>query len=102
MEPPMNAMSTDRLTPELSKILGWLWVLEGLGPKLLAVNPEELNLVERTGLWVRSPAWTLKALGVTEVLGGLWLLTGVAPRGAAAMATVVGGRDGVGADRGDI
>lgn len=68
-------------------LLGLVWVLSGLVPKLLAVAPAEVDLVARSGLWLGSPALTLGALGAAEVAAGLWLLSGVAERWALALTT---------------
>ncbi len=57
-----------------------VWVLEGLVPKLLVVKPEELDLVDRSGMVIVSPAFTLAFLGVCQIAGGLWLASGAAER----------------------
>lgn len=69
--------------------LGLVWILEGLGPKILDVSPNEIDLVRRSGLFVGAPEQTIAALGVLEILAGVWLLTGIAERWAAATVTVV-------------
>jgi hypothetical protein len=88
-----------QLAPEISVRL-WLvkvfaracaaavWFLEGLIPKCLAIRPDEVNLVTRSGLFVHSPRATLLALGVAEMLAGLWLLTGRAERTSIGLATL--------------
>lgn len=68
-------------------LLGLVWVLEGLVPKLLAVSPGELELVRRSGLFWPTPEMTLGLLGAAEVLAGLWLISGRSERWSAAMAT---------------
>lgn len=68
--------------------LGLVWCLEGLLPKILFPSPGELALVDRSSLWIASPAATLAGLGVCEVLAGVWLLSGVFERAAALTTTV--------------
>jgi uncharacterized membrane protein YphA (DoxX/SURF4 family) len=70
-------------------LLGLVWVLEGLVPKLLFVSPGELDLVRRTGLFWPTPAATLGALGAAEVLAGLWLISGVAERRTVVLLSLV-------------
>jgi uncharacterized membrane protein YphA (DoxX/SURF4 family) len=70
-------------------LLGLVWVLEGLVPKLLAVSPGELELVRRSGLFWPTPAMTLGLLGAVEVLAGLWLIAGRAERWSVGIASLV-------------
>ena len=67
--------------------LGLVWIYEGLVPKLLFVRPDQLELVERSGLFFGTPAVFLQLLGVAQVGCGLWLLTGIAERLAVFLAT---------------
>ena len=67
--------------------LGVVWIYEGLVPKLLFVRPDQIDLVERSGLYFGTPAFFLQLLGVGQVVCGLWLLTGFAERLAVFIAT---------------
>lgn len=67
--------------------LGLVWLYEGLVPKLLFVRPDQIDLVERSGLYFATPELFLKLLGVAQVTCGLWLLAGFAERLAVFIAT---------------
>ncbi len=70
--------------------LGFVWIYEGLVPKILYVNvlPVQSALIASAGLWVYSPRATLIALGLAQLSLGLVLLTGWRARAMAALATV--------------
>ena len=67
--------------------LGVVWLYEGLVPKLLFVRSDQLDLVERSGLYFGTPESFLQLLGVGQVICGLWLLAGFAERLAVFVAT---------------
>ena len=67
--------------------LGVVWLYEGLVPKLLFVRQDQIDLVERSGLFVGTPEFFLQLLGVGQVVCGLWLLAGFAERLAVFIAT---------------
>ena len=67
--------------------LGLVWVYEGLVPKLLFVRPDQIDLVERSGLYFATPEFFLQLLGAAQVGCGLWLLAGFAERLAVFIAT---------------
>ncbi len=67
--------------------LGVVWLYEGLVPKLLFVRQDQIELVERSGLFIGTPEFFLQLLGVGQVVCGLWLLTGFAERIAVFIAT---------------
>jgi uncharacterized membrane protein YphA (DoxX/SURF4 family) len=68
--------------------LGVVWLYEGLVPKILFLRTDELNLVERSGIWWGSATLTLQVLGVLQIVFGLWLIVGWKERLAVAMATL--------------
>ena len=70
--------------------LGLVWLNEGLVPKVLfpQLHPEQTALVERVGIWWRSPLATLFWLGVAQALFGVVLLIGLAERAAVLAATL--------------
>jgi uncharacterized membrane protein YphA (DoxX/SURF4 family) len=67
--------------------LGFVWIYEGLVPKLLFVRADELALVQKSGLVWRSPEWTLLVMGIAQIAVGLWLIVGWAERSAVLVAT---------------
>jgi uncharacterized membrane protein YphA (DoxX/SURF4 family) len=67
--------------------LGLVWLYEGLVPKLLFVRQDQIDLVERSGLFIGTPEFFLQLLGVGQVVCGLWLLAGLAERLAVSIAT---------------
>jgi uncharacterized membrane protein YphA (DoxX/SURF4 family) len=68
--------------------LGTVWFYEGLVPKLLFVRQDELELVEKSGLWWGTPLLTLQLLGASQILFGLWVLAGWKERFSVSLATV--------------
>ena len=67
--------------------LGLVWFYEGLVPKVLFLRADELDLVQRSGLVWRSPAWTLLTLGIAQMLVGIWLMSGRGERVAIFIST---------------
>ena len=67
--------------------LGAVWIYEGLVPKLLFVRQDQIDLVDRSGLFFGTPEFFLQVLGVGQVVCGLWLLAGFAERLAVLIAT---------------
>jgi uncharacterized membrane protein YphA (DoxX/SURF4 family) len=67
--------------------LGVVWLYEGLVPKLLFVRQDQIDLVERSGLFIGTPEFFLQLLGVGQVVCGLWLVAGFAERLAVFIAT---------------
>jgi uncharacterized membrane protein YphA (DoxX/SURF4 family) len=68
--------------------LGLVWLYEGLVPKLLFARPDQIDLVERSGLYFATPEVFLQLLGAAQVVCGLWLLAGFAERLAVFVATI--------------
>lgn len=68
--------------------LGLVWLYEGLVPKLLFLRADELDLVQRSGVFWRTPEWTLQVLGILQIAFGVWLIVGWAERLAVALATM--------------
>lgn len=67
--------------------LGFVWLYEGLVPKLLFVRSDQIDLVRRSGLYFGTPEFFLQLLGVAQVACALWLLAGFAERLAVFIAT---------------
>ena len=70
--------------------LGLVWLYEGLVPKILFLHshPEQIALVQRSGLFWHTAEITLILLGIAQALGGLVLIIGWAERLAVMTATV--------------
>lgn len=83
-----RAVPAERIKFVARSALGLIWLYLGLFPKLLRQVPEEVAIVERTGLFVVSPAWTIAAIGVLEIVCGIWLLTGWQERTAVLFVSV--------------
>src|SRR5947209_4690023 len=67
--------------------LGLVWLYEGLVPKILVVRADQLDLVQRSGIWWATPAVTLQVMGWVQMAVGLWLIAGWRERMAVAIAT---------------
>jgi hypothetical protein len=67
--------------------LGLVWFYEGLVPKILFLRADELDLVKRSGVFWRTPEWTLQVLGIAQIALGIWLIIGWAERLAVAATT---------------
>ena len=80
--------TTDRVRVTCRLALGAVWLYEGLVPKLLFVRPDQLDLVQRSGLYFGTPQQFLQLLGLAQVIFALWLLAGVAERLAVGIGTL--------------
>jgi uncharacterized membrane protein YphA (DoxX/SURF4 family) len=82
--PPQHAAAASvEKTARLA--LAFIWLYEGLVPKILFVTQHELDLVARSHLYWPTPRAMLWFVGLSEVAGGLWLLSGRGTRTAAAL-----------------
>jgi len=68
--------------------LGAVWFYEGLVPKLLFIRPDQVDLVQRSGLYFGTPERFLQSLGIAQVAFALWLLAGVGERLAVSIGTI--------------
>jgi hypothetical protein len=68
--------------------LGFVWVWEGLVPKVLYPSALQIEMVRRSGWWLGSPEATLFWLGVAMIPAGLAIMSGIKERAAVLMATV--------------
>ncbi len=71
--------------------LGFVWLYEGLVPKVLFVRPDQLELVERSQLYFGTPQMFLQLLGFAQAAFAVWLLAGYAERVAVVIATAAMG-----------
>lgn len=68
--------------------LGFIWIYQGLVPKLLGASPLEHEIVERSGLYLRTPELTMGLIGIFEIALGLWLVSGCRERWASLVTSV--------------
>jgi hypothetical protein len=68
--------------------LGAVWFYEGLVPKLLFIRPDQLDLVQRSGLYFGTPERFLQLLGTAQIAFAIWLLAGFAERLAVSLGTI--------------
>jgi hypothetical protein len=78
----------DRIRVVCRIALRTVWFYEGLVPKLLFIRPDQLDLVQRSGLYFGTPERFLQLLGLAQLAFALWLLAGVAERLAVSIATI--------------
>jgi uncharacterized membrane protein YphA (DoxX/SURF4 family) len=88
-------MQATNSTARLSRVrivcrvaLGAVWLYEGLVPKLLFIRPDQLDLVQRSGLYFGTPERFLQLLGAAQIAFAIWLLAGFAERLAVSVATI--------------
>ena len=69
--------------PELRRLkilarcaVAFVWLYEGLVPKLLCVSPFQIDMVRNSGWWWGSPEATLHGLGVAMIVASLVLFGG--------------------------
>lgn len=86
---PNNPIADLRLACRLLRVaLGLVWLLEGLLPKLLWPDPEQISLLA-SRLPIALPAeGMITALGIGQCVFGAWLLSGRTPRLTAGLSTV--------------
>jgi uncharacterized membrane protein YphA (DoxX/SURF4 family) len=68
--------------------LGFVWLWEGLVPKVLYPSTLQIEMVRRSGWWFGTPEQTLYWLGLAMIPAGLAILSGIAERLAVLVATV--------------
>jgi uncharacterized membrane protein YphA (DoxX/SURF4 family) len=68
--------------------IGFVWIWEGLVPKILFPSSLQIDMVQRSGWWWHSPEATLHWLGIAMILAGLAIMSGILERLAVAVATI--------------
>ena len=68
--------------------LGFVWVWEGLMPKMLFPSPAQFEMVRHSGWWIGSPEQTLFWLGALMIVAGMAIMSGIWERLAVAVATL--------------
>ncbi len=86
MNSPGSQITRVKVTARIA--LGLIWIYEGLIPKFLFLNTDQIALVQGSGLAWRSPETTLHLLGAAQIAMGLWLLFGLRERVAALIASI--------------
>ena len=67
--------------------LGLVWVYQGIVPKLFFPMEFELDIIERSQMYLHSPRVMIFLVGIGETAIGLWLLSGYRERFACLFAT---------------
>ncbi len=57
--------------------IGFVWLWEGLVPKMLLPSQLQFDMVRRSGLWIGSPEATLWWLGLAIFLYGILIVSGL-------------------------
>jgi uncharacterized membrane protein YphA (DoxX/SURF4 family) len=87
--PPPGALQTlSRIKTAARLSLGFVWVWEGLVPKILFPSQAQSEMVRQSGWWIGSPEQTLFWLGAAMILAGLAIMSGLWEKLAAAVATI--------------
>jgi uncharacterized membrane protein YphA (DoxX/SURF4 family) len=60
--------------------LGFVWLWEGLVPKVLHPSALQIEMVRRSGWWLGSPEQTLFWLGIAMIAAGLAVMSGIKER----------------------
>lgn len=86
-------MNKDHITLHALKVacrasIAFVWIWEGLVPKILHPNQTQFDMVRRSGVWLGSPEITLHWLGWAMVVAGLAILSGIRERLAVLIATL--------------
>ncbi|MCE9519948.1 MAG: DoxX-like family protein [Verrucomicrobia bacterium] len=68
--------------------LGFVWLWEGLVPKVLYPSTLQIEMVRRSGWWFGTPEQTLYWLGLAMIPAGFAILSGIAERLAVLVATL--------------
>lgn len=85
-ETRMKTLARIKTAARLS--LGFVWIWEGLMPKILFPSAVQLEMVRHSGWWLGSPEGTLFWLGVVMVGAGLGIVSGLWEKLAVAVATL--------------
>jgi uncharacterized membrane protein YphA (DoxX/SURF4 family) len=68
--------------------VGFVWIWEGLVPKVLHPSQIQLDMVARSGWWWGSPEQTLHWLGIAMMVAGALLCLGIKERLGQLVATI--------------
>ena len=68
--------------------VGFVWIYEGLVPKILRSSAQQVCMVQTSGWWWGSPEATLHWLGVAMIVAGLILMSGWLEKLAQVVATL--------------
>jgi uncharacterized membrane protein YphA (DoxX/SURF4 family) len=86
---PNEALQTlGRIKTAARLALGFVWVWEGLVPKILFPSHAQFEMVRQSGWWTGSPEQTLFWLGAAMIPAGLAIMIGLWEKIAAAVATI--------------
>jgi uncharacterized membrane protein YphA (DoxX/SURF4 family) len=68
--------------------VGFVWLWEGLVPKVLFPDQRQFDMVLNSGWWWGSPQATLHLLGIAQIIAGLILMSGWLEKLGQVVATV--------------
>ena len=68
--------------------VGFVWIYEGLVPKILHDSVQQVCMVQSSGWWWGSPEGTLHVLGAAMIVAGVILVSGWLEKLAQVVATV--------------
>lgn len=68
--------------------VGFVWLWEGLMPKVLYPSQAQFDMVRSSGWWWGTPETTLYWLGIAQVIAGLILMVGLWEKLGQVVATV--------------
>jgi uncharacterized membrane protein YphA (DoxX/SURF4 family) len=71
---PLHHLHYLKLAARLS--VGFVWLWEGLVPKVLFPDQRQFDMVMHSGWWWGSPQATLHWLGIAQIIAGLILISG--------------------------
>jgi len=68
--------------------IGFVWLWEGLVPKLLFPSQLQVEMIQRSGWWWGSPEQTVFWLGIAMIAAGLGIMSGIWERLGVLVATI--------------
>jgi uncharacterized membrane protein YphA (DoxX/SURF4 family) len=86
--PTTELRSLARIKTAARLSLGFVWVWEGLMPKMLFPSAAQFEMVRQSGWWIGSPEQTLFWLGALMIGAGLAIMSGLWEKLAVAVATL--------------
>lgn len=78
----------DRIITLCRMSLGLVWIYQGIVPKMLLPLEFELDIIQRSRMYIHTPEVMIFLVGIAEAGIGVWLLCGYRERFACLTATV--------------
>lgn len=83
---PLHHLQALKISARLS--VGFVWLWEGLMPKVLHPSQTQFDMVLSSGWWWGSPEATLYWLGMAQIIAGIILMSGLWEKLGQVVATV--------------